>query len=115
VPYYAVTLDTKGNVKTVPGSVLTLSEKFIGTPGAVTICDTPCTQKDEESIRHGEFLDGQSVLSGSGYTLERRWSVDGIVAAVLDDQNKPHDYETLHADNASNPPFRIEYGDDPKP
>jgi hypothetical protein len=47
------------------------------------------------------------------YSVERRWSVDGQPAGVLDNNNKPFDFEILKLSTETNPPFQIEYGNDP--
>jgi len=109
-----VTLDAKGSPTIAPGHALTLSERFVGNPGRVYICDPACVQKDPYYIGKGEMVDGQDVFSGGGYTLERRWFVDGQPAGVLNDKNQVFDYEILHASNESNEPFQIEYSTDPK-
>ena len=83
-------------------------------PGAAHICDTPCVERDPYYIGQGEFIDGQSVLSGQNYSILRRWSVDGIAAGVLDQNNVAWDFEILHVSNDNEPYFTIEYGNDPK-
>jgi len=36
-------------------------------------------------------------------------------AGVLNEKNQPFDFEILNLNNANNPPFQVEYGNDPKP
>jgi len=114
VSYYAVTLDSNGKPLLSPNHALTLSERWKGEPGAAHICDPSCVEKDPEHIRHSEMIDSQSVLSGQNYSIERRWSVDGIAAGVLDEKNFAWDFEIMRVTNDVAPYFTIEYGNDPK-
>jgi RHS repeat-associated protein len=115
VSYYAVTLDSNGKPVVSPNHVLTLSEHWKGEPGAAYICDPPCVQHDPYYIQKGEMVDGQSVLAGQNYSVERRWSVDGIAAGILDENSVAWDFEILHVSNDNAPYFTIVYGNDPKP
>ena len=91
-----------------------LSEKFIGPHPDAHICSPSCTTKDPNLIREGEFEDLQVVFTGQSYSVERRWSVDGQPAQVLDPQNNAFDFEILHQSTDTHPPFQIEYKNDPK-
>ena len=110
VDYFAVT--PTGNQS--KDHVVGLSEKF--TPGPhpdAHICSPSCTTKDPALIHEGEFEDLQVVYVGQSYSVERRWNVDGQPARVLDPKNNAFDYEVLHQSTETNPPFQVEYKNDP--
>lgn len=71
-------------------------------------------QKDADLVHEGEFEDSHGVRANQPYSVERRWTVDGQPAQVLDPANKPFDYEVLHLSNDTQPPFQVEYKNDPK-
>lgn len=73
------------------------------------------SQRLSEGRPPAELEDGWSVLSGQSFSIKRYWSVDGQPAGVLDDHNVAFDFEIIHVSNEANPPFQIEYGNDPKP
>jgi RHS repeat-associated protein len=110
VDYFSA--DAKGN--RVQNHTLGLSEKFTsGQNSRANICNPPCVQKDPDLIREGEFEDLQYVNTGKPFSVERRWTVDGQPAKVLDPNNKPFDYEVNHASTETNPAFQMEYKNDP--
>ena len=110
VDYFAVT----PNGKQSKGHVVGLSETFIPGPHPdADICSPSCTTKRPDLILAGEFEDQQFVKVGESYSVERRWTVDGLPAQVLDPNGKPFDYEILHQSTETNPPFQIEYKNDP--
>ena len=85
-----------------------------GNPG---ICSPPPCEPQgpnrQANINQGEFEDDQQVSLGGAYSVVRHWSVDGNAAQVLDGQNRPFDYEILHMSAETDPPFQVEYGNNP--
>jgi hypothetical protein len=100
--------------ETLGRHALGLSETFIGpAPKGTKICTPPCIQKDPAFVNAGEFEDTWGVNPNSPFTVERRWTVDGQSAQVLDESNKPFDFEILRLSNENNPVFQLEYKNDP--
>jgi hypothetical protein len=110
VYYYTVTPDGTANHEK---HQLSWSETFVGTPNGANICASSCVEKDPGYISNGETVDRQEVDANQPYSVERRWSVDGQAAGVLNEQNKPFDFEILKLSTETNPPFQTEYGNDP--
>ena len=111
VDYFAVTATGAQSMDHKLG----LSETFIGPhPGTENkdICNPPCTAPPS-NFHQGEFEDTWGVNPNAPFTVERRWTVDGQSAEVLDQKNTPFDYEILHLSNENNPVFQLEYKDDP--
>ncbi len=110
VDYFAATV----NGSQSKDHVLGLSEKFVPGPHPdAKICSPSCAQKDPDLIHQGELQDLQWVFVGQSYSVERRWTVDGQPAQVLDPKNSAFDFEILHSSTETNPPFQIEYQNDP--
>lgn len=109
VDYFAATATGAA----VGDHVLGLSETFVGPHTTGTDICTPCIQKNKDLIHAGEFEDTQTVNPNAPFTVERRWTVDGQSAQVLNQNNIPFDFEILHLSNESNPVFQLEYKNDP--
>lgn len=84
-----------------------------GDCSGLSIAGSGNQQKDPALIHEGEYEDLQQVFVNHSYTIEKRWSVDGQPAQVLDPSNNPFDYEVLHNSVETNPPFQTEYKNDP--
>jgi hypothetical protein len=109
VYYYTVTPDGTANHER---HKVTLDETFVGPPARAKICQPTC-QPGDDYIPNGEFVDGQMVVQGDPFSVKRTWSVDGQPAQVLNDQNQPFDFEIQHNSTQTNPPFQVEYGNNP--
>ena len=112
VYYYNV---DKNGTATHEKHVLTLSETIVGTPPQhkVSICSPPCVEEREEFVNNGETKDHQQVIGNDSYSVQKRFSVDGQPAKILNEQNVPFDFEILHNSNQADSPFQSEYGNDP--
>jgi RHS repeat-associated protein len=108
VDYHSVT----ANGEYAKDHVLGLKEKCSGSCGGVSNAGSGNEQTNPYLIHEGEYEDQQTVYIDHPYTIEKRWSIDGQPAQVLDPSNKPFDYEILHNTNDSTPHFQTEYKND---
>jgi RHS repeat-associated protein len=108
VDYHSVT----ANGEYAKDHVLGLKEKCAGHCAGLSIAASGNEQRDPALIHEGEYEDRQEVYIDHPYTIEKRWSIDGQPAQVLDPDNTPFDYEILHNTNDSTPHFQTEYKND---